>query len=56
MAKIIENYLGRRNIRLNEIDIIDIVREYQKATVGSFSYQEIKDKLKNIELYIPEDI
>ncbi len=56
MAKIIENLKGRRNIRLNENDIIDIVREYQKTTVGSYTYQEIRDKLKNIELYIPEDI
>ena len=56
MAKIIENHLGRRNIRLNENDIIDVVREYQKVTVGSFTYQEIRDKLKNLELYIPEDL
>ncbi|HIS89209.1 TPA: hypothetical protein IAA87_07285 [Candidatus Avigastranaerophilus faecigallinarum] len=56
MAKIIENNFGRRNIRLDENDIIDIVREYQKVTVGSFTYQEIRDKLKNLELYIPEDL
>lgn len=56
MAKIIENNLGRRNIRLDENDIIDIVREYQKVTVGSFTYHEIRDKLKNLELYIPEDL
>ena len=56
MAKIIENHFGRRNIRLNENDIIDVVREYQKMTVGSFTYQEIRDKLKNFELYIPEDV
>ena len=56
MAKIIENLKGRRNIRLNENDIIDIVKEYQKTTVGSLTYQEIREKLKNIELYIPEDI
>lgn len=56
MAKIIENHFGRRNIRLNENDIIDVVREYQKMTVGSFTYQEIRDKLKNLELYIPEDL
>ena len=56
MAKNIEKSFGRRNIRLNENDIIDVVREYQKMTVGSFTYQEIRDKLKNFELYIPEDI
>lgn len=56
MAKIIENFNGRRNIRLNANDIIDIVREYQRITVGSFSYQEIRDKIKDIEFYLPEDI
>ena len=56
MAKIIENHNGRRSIRLNSNDIIDIVREYQLITVGSYSYQEIRDKIKNTELYLPEDV
>lgn len=56
MAKIIENKTGRRSIRLNKEDIIDIVREYQNNTLGSSSYDEIRKKLSNIEIIIPEDI
>jgi len=56
MAKIIENSFGRRNIRLNTDDIINIVREYQAISTGSISYNEIRDKLNKAELYLPEDI
>ncbi len=56
MAKILENEFGRRNIRLNANDIINIVREYQCVTTGCLNYNEIRDKLNNIELYLPEDI
>ena len=56
MAKIVENNSGRRNIRLSTDDIINIVREYQSATAGSYSYNEVREKLDNINLYLPEDI
>ena len=56
MAKILENLNGRRNIRLNTNDIISIVREYQNQTVGSYTYLEIREKLNNLEIIIPEDI
>ena len=56
MAKIIENFSGRRNIRLNTDDIINIVREYQNITININNYNDIRCKLDNIELYLPEDI
>ncbi len=55
MAKIIENKRGRRQIRLNTDDIINIVREYQIITLGACCYEHIREKLNNIDLYLPED-
>lgn len=56
MAQIIENKLGRRQIRLNTNDIVNIVREYQNITNNCYTYNEIREKLDKNELYIPEDI
>lgn len=56
MAKIIENLNGRRIIRLNTNDIINIVREYQNITSGLFDYNTIRQKLDITDLYLPEDI
>lgn len=56
MAEIIENSKGRRNIRLNREDILDIVREYQNITVGSYTYTEIRERLKDFIIILPEDI
>ncbi len=56
MAFIVENKNGRRIIRLNTEDIINIVREYQNITCNSYSYSEIREKLNKNELYIPEDV
>ena len=56
MAKIIENTKGRRTIKLSTDDIINIVREYQNITVNSICYEEIRTRLNNSEIYIPEDI
>ncbi len=56
MAKIIENSKGRRSIRLNTEDIINIVREYQNITSGCQSYENIRRNLNKAEIYIPEDL
>ncbi len=56
MAKIIENNKGRRCIRLNTDDIINIVREYQNIISGAYSYSIIRGKLDKVELYLPEDL
>ncbi len=56
MAKIIENLKGRRNIRLNTDDIINIVREYQNICTGCYEYEKIRTKLNNVDFFIPEDL
>ena len=56
MAKIIENSKGRRLIRLNTDDVINIVREYQTLTINSYDYEETRKKLEKSEFYLPEDI
>ena len=56
MAKIIENTKGRRTIRLNTDDIINVVREYQNITINSICYEDIRTRLNKIEIIIPEDI
>lgn len=56
MAKIISNKKGRRTIKLNTDEIISIVREYQNNTNKCSSYEEIRNKLNKIEIYLPEDM
>ncbi len=56
MALIIENNLGRRKIKLNTDDIINVVREYQNITYNANSYDEIRNLLNKCEFYLPEDI
>lgn len=56
MAKIIENLCGRRNIRLNTDDIINIVREYQNICSECKDYEETRKKLNNADFFIPEDL
>lgn len=56
MAKIIENLNGRRNIKLNTDDIIDIVREYQCLTCNCDNYEEIRKIISSTSFYLPEDI
>ena len=56
MAKIIENSNGRRTIRLSTDDIINIVREYQNINANSESYEIMRNRLNQFDLYIPEDM
>ncbi len=56
MAVIIENKIGRRLVRLNTNDILDIVREYQRTVCGISCYDDIRNKLDDIELYLPEEL
>lgn len=55
MAKVIENKNGRRIIRLNTDDIINIVREYQNNCIKCTGYKDIRSILDKVELYLPED-
>lgn len=61
MARIIEsiNENGvnqRRIIKMSAADIISIVQEYQNLKLHNKSYEEIKRKLKSINLYVVEDV
>ena len=53
MAYILENKKGRRLIRLNTDDIINIVREYQLITNG---YEQTRKLLNAAQLFLPEDM
>ena len=55
MAKIIENILGRKTIKISTDDIISIVREYQTLTYKAKSYEEIRQILSDNNFYLPED-
>ena len=55
MAVILENKKGRRLIRLNTDDVLNIVREYQKLSQGACCYEHLREKLDNFNLFIPED-
>lgn len=55
MAVIVENMHGRRLIRLSTDDIISLVKTYQTFACESSSYKEIRQKLDESDIYIPED-
>jgi len=56
MAKIIENKVGRRTIRLSVDDVISTVREYQRIVRNPKTYEGIRILLKDSSIYLPEDI
>ncbi len=56
MAKILENSKGRRMIRLTTDDVISIVREYQNIVSGYYNYKDLRKKLDEVELYLPEEV
>lgn len=56
MATIVENLNGRRLIRVSTDDVITLVKEYQNIACESSSYDEIRKKLDNVLLYLPEDL
>lgn len=56
MAKIIENENGRRLVRLNPNDVINVVREYQNISLNVKNYNELRGRLNDFEIYLPEDL
>ena len=62
MAQIIEtmNEFGvtqkRRLIKMSTADVISIVQEYQNLKLHNKSYEFIKNKLNEINLFVVEDI
>ena len=56
MARILENIEGRRNILLTTDDGLAIIREYQKLTSGTKSYESIREILQENKFYLPEEL
>lgn len=56
MATIIENMSGRRIIRVSTDDVISLIKEYQATACGCHSYEEIRSRLNQKELFIPEEM
>lgn len=56
MAKIIDNSLKRKIIRLSSDDVLSIVREYQNLVFNQKKPDEIRNILENYNFYLPTDI
>ncbi|MBY0405983.1 MAG: hypothetical protein K2X66_18920 [Cyanobacteria bacterium] len=59
MAKIIENNTGRRLIRLTPEDILSVVslyQQHQSQESSNLSYQDLKLKLTENPMYLPEEV
>lgn len=56
MAKIIENEVGRRLVRMSVDDIISVVREYQRIVKNPKTYEGIRYILSQASMYLPEEI
>lgn len=56
MALIIDNANGRRMVKLSVDDILTVVSMYQqKCNCKNFTYEEVRQVLKNNNFYLPED-
>ncbi len=55
MAKILENFSGRRTIKVSTNDIVSIVREYQRIAGTEKNYEQIRKLLDKNNLFIVED-
>lgn len=56
MAKIIENEVGRRMVKMSVDDIISVVREYQRIVKNPQTYDGIRILLSKSLMYLPEEI
>lgn len=57
MAKIIENHIGRRMIRLSSDDIIMVVQQYQQICRNkTLDFLSAKNMLEDNLLYLPEEV
>lgn len=56
MAKIIENEVGRRMVKMSVNDIISVVREYQRVVKNPKTYESIRMMLSQACMYLPEDL
>ena len=57
MARIIEAVnSNRRIIKMSVDDILSVIREYQVCVSGIRNEEEIRNRLSDTVIYIPEDI
>lgn len=56
MARIIENELGRRQIKVSADDIISLIREYQQLRRSVNNPELVYETLKNSHFYLPEEM
>lgn len=56
MARIIENNLGRRIIKVNTDDILSIIKEYQRVLSLCDSAKETREILDKSNFYLPEEV
>ena len=57
MARIIENLDGKRRIvKLSTDDVMSIIREYQYASKGCVTSEEIRTALAHKVFFIPEEV
>jgi len=57
MAYVVENPNGRRMVRLSVDDVLTIVAMYQQRCNGrDLTYEEIRKKLRENCIYLPEDV
>lgn len=56
MARIIENEVGRRIVKMSVDDIISVVREYQRVVKNPQTYEGIRMILSQACMYLPEDM
>lgn len=56
MAKIIENKVGRRMVKMSVDDIICVVREYQRMVKNPRTCEGIRMILSQACMYLPEEL
>lgn len=56
MAKIIENEVGRRMVKMSVDDILSVVREYQRMVQNPKTYEGIRMILSQASMYLPEEV
>jgi len=56
MARIIENKVGRRMVKMSVDDILSVVREYQRIVKNPKTYEGIRLILSQATMYLPEEI
>lgn len=56
MARIIENEVGRRMVKMSVDDIISVVREYQRVVKNPQTYEGLRMILSQACMYLPEDM